>query len=67
MKLILVDAEDETQFFAIAHREDTAINELWKRIRTDVGPLSTKPKTLEEFADAISSAFGGELSLVKED
>ena len=67
MKLKVVDADGEQVFFSIAHREDTAMLALWNYIKTDFGPLSNKPESLTELADAIADAYGGELSLISEE
>jgi hypothetical protein len=53
--------EDGRQLVGCGFTPAAAARDAWRcNLRTDCGPLATCPATLEQLADAVADAYGGE-------
>lgn len=61
--LYFIDGDAGVTFASSSGDEKAVVNRLYRKLKTNDGPLSTAPRDAEDLADKIADAFGGECSL----
>jgi hypothetical protein len=61
--LFFIDGDAGVTFGVTKPTEAQAVAAVYRKIKTDEGPLSVEPKTLTDLADAVADAFGGECGI----